>query len=492
MARINTNIPSLIAQANLARTSIDLAVHLERLSTGLRINRAADDPAGLIVAERLRSEVMGISQAVTNSERASSVIATTEGYLAEVSDLLNSIRGLIVEAANRAGLSRDELEANQLQVNSAIEAINRISNVATFAGLQLLNGSLDYITSGIVTGDIVDVTIFSAQFGRNTHIPVEIEVVSSAQTASLFLSGNTTGAPGALLSSVTLEIAGNFGVQTVSFLSGTSLASVANAINTLRDATGVSASLVNPMDATSGLTFNSVGYGSSEFVSVREFGPGGAFFSLQRAQGGQTVDRDEGRDVAAVVNGTIAVGNGLEVQLNTPALGMQLTLSPAYAQTLGVERTFEITGGGAVFQLGPRITFGQQVGVGVQSVSESRLGGTMIDGVRYFLESIKSGQANSLIGGSAEEAARILDAAIDEVSILRGRLGAFERNIIETNIRSLQIGLENITAAESRVRDADFAREIAALTRAQILTQAGTSVLATANLMGQSVLALLQ
>ena len=105
MARINTNIPSIVAQANLARTGIDLALHLERLSTGLRINRGADDPAGLIVAERLRSEVLGISQAVTNSERASSVIATTEGYLAEVSDLLNSIRGLIVEAANSAGLS---------------------------------------------------------------------------------------------------------------------------------------------------------------------------------------------------------------------------------------------------------------------------------------------------------------------------------------------------------------------------------------------------
>ena len=137
---------------------------------------------------------------------------------------------------------------------------------------------------------------------------------------------------------------------------------------------------------------------STEFVSVREFGPGGAFFSMQLAQGGATVDRDEGRDVSAVVNGTVAVGRGLEVRLNTPALGMELTLSPGYAQTIGVARNFEITGGGAIFQLGPRITFGQQIGVGVQSVSESRLGGTMINGVRYFLESIKAGQANSLIG----------------------------------------------------------------------------------------------
>ena len=106
MARINTNVTSLIAQNNLGRTNGDLAVRLQRLSTGLRINRGADDPAGLIVSERLRSEMKGIGQAIDNSERASSVIATAEGYLAEVADLLNSIKSLVVEAANTGGVSR--------------------------------------------------------------------------------------------------------------------------------------------------------------------------------------------------------------------------------------------------------------------------------------------------------------------------------------------------------------------------------------------------
>ena len=492
MARINTNIPALIAQGHLNRTYHDLSVHLERLSTGLRINRGADDPAGLIVAERLRSEILGISSAVTNSERASSVIATTEGYLAEVADLLNSMRGLIVETANRTGLSQEEIEANQLQVDSAIEAITRISNVATFAGLQLLNGSLEYQTSGIVASAIVAANIFSAQYGNNTHIPIQVDVVTSAQTATLFLSGNTTGAAGALLSSVTLEIAGNLSVQTISFVSGTSLADVVNAINGLSDATGVSAALVDSTDLTSGMTFNSVGYGSSQFVSVRNTGPGGSFFDVQLAQGGATVTRDEGQNVGAVINGSLAVGNGLDIQLNTPALSLELTLTPAYAQTIAQRRSFEITGGGAIFQLGPKINFDQQIGIAVQSVSESKLGGTTIEGVRYYLDSIKSGKTHSLIGGSAQEAALIVDNAISDIAVLRGRLGAFESNIIETNIRSLQIGLENITAAESQVRDADFAVETAALTRAQILAQAGVAVLATANATSQSVLTLLQ
>ena len=127
MARINTNVPSLIAQNNLGRTNGDLSVRLQRLSTGLRINRGADDPAGLIVSERLRSEMKGIDQAIDNSERASSVIATAEGYLAEVADLLNSVKGLVVEAANTGGVSREEIEANQLQIDSAIDSMKKES-----------------------------------------------------------------------------------------------------------------------------------------------------------------------------------------------------------------------------------------------------------------------------------------------------------------------------------------------------------------------------
>src|SRR5438552_627998 len=116
MARISTNIASLIAQSNLAKAGNDLQIHLQRLSTGLRINRGADDPAGLIISERLRTEVSGLNQAVNNSERASSVISTAEASLSEVSDLLTSIKGLIVESGNTGAISDDERKANQLQI----------------------------------------------------------------------------------------------------------------------------------------------------------------------------------------------------------------------------------------------------------------------------------------------------------------------------------------------------------------------------------------
>ncbi|MHC5022826.1 MAG: flagellin N-terminal helical domain-containing protein [Planctomycetota bacterium] len=491
MARINSNIPSLIAQHTLTRSNDDLVTRLQRLSTGLRINRGADDPAGLIVSERLRSELKGLNQAVDNSERASMVIATTEGYLAEVADLLNSVKGLIVEAANTGGLSEDEIAANQLQIDNAIDAITRISNTASFAGLQLLNGSLDYLTSGVPASAISGVSIYGAQFGTNPSMTVQVEVISSAQTASLFLSGNTAGAAGELLSSVTVEIAGNLGVQTLSFVSGTTLSDVVAAVNTVKESTGVSAALVSASDQTSGLTFNSVGYGSDEYVSVRKIGAGGDFFGTYEAKNGSATQRDEGRDVTAILNGALATGDGLNLSLNTPSLSIEMNLTAAYAQTTGQQKMFDITGGGSVFQLGPSISAVQQVGIGVQSVAASRLGGSMINGVRYFLDSLKEGQANAITAGRAEFASRVLDEAIDDVSLLRGRLGAFERNTVQTNIRALQIGVENITASESQIRDADFAEETAQLSRAQILSQAGTSVLATANALSANVLALL-
>ncbi len=489
MARINTNVPSLIAQNNLSRSNTDLSTRLQRLSTGLRINRGADDPAGLIVSERLRSEMKGIGQAIENSERASSVIATTEGYLAEVADLLNSIKSLVVNSANTGGISEQEIEANQLEVDSAIESITRISNTASFAGLQLLNGSLEYLTSGMNSNDIAGASIHGVQFGTNSSVSVSVEVTQSAQTGALFLSAPT----GALASSVTLEIAGQLGVQTLTFVSGTALSAVLAAVNTVRDTTGISAGLRNSASQLSGLYFNSIDYGSDAFVSVRKIGSGGAFFNTFSAPGGSATQRDTGRNVSAIINGALATGNGTSVSLNTPALAIDVDLSEAFATAVtGTPSSFNITGGGAMFQLGPSITTTQQVGIGIQSVAASRIGGTSIAGARFFLDSIKSGQTNSLVQGRNAEASEVLDAAIAEVSLLRGRLGAFERNTLQTNSRSLQIGLENITSSESKIRDTDFAAETAAMTRAQILQQAGTSVLATANSSAQNVLQLLQ
>jgi flagellin len=515
MTRINSNIASLIAQSKLKTSNDDLQVRLERLATGLRINRGADDPAGLIVSERLRSELRGIEQGIRNSERASNVIATTEASLTEVNDLLNSIRALVVEAANTGAFSPEEIAANQLQIDSAIESITRISNTASFAGLKLLNGSLAYDLSGIDPSRIIKTQIHGAALGDRDSLEIDVEVLGSAQQGMMFFntefsSISATYTDGVLPSSMTLEIAGPDGVTELTFVSGTTINDIVDAINARSNITGVSAARQSAADDSSGIVFKSSDYGKNAFVSVDRLSGGTnyTFAKLLDGQPGPVIDwsdpatytdakNDEGEDVIILLNGAVATGTGLEVAVRNPELDLEFLLDANFATTVdGTIETFHITGGGSMFQLGPDVTPQQQVNIGIESVAATRLGGTLIqlDGggqELQFLSSLKSGGVNSLNEGNLQAASAILATSIDEVTTLRGRLGAFERNVLDTNVRSLQNSFENITAAESIIRDADFAIETSELTRAQVLVQTGTSVLATANANAQSVLQLL-
>jgi flagellin len=298
--------------------------------------------------------------------------------------------------------------------------------------------------------------------------------VTSAQTAELQFRASATTAP------VTLEIAGNDGVEVLSFGSNTSVADILTAVNSVADSIGVRAEYINSANPNSGITFTSRGYGTRNFVSVEA--KAGSFATTDVDGNART--RDEGQDVVATVNGALAVGDGRNVKLNTATLDVELTL----AETFGVGSTsFAITDGGALFQLGPQVTTNQQVNIAIQSVAASNLGDDEVG----FLSDIQTGGLAALRTDPAK-ASQIIEKAIRQVSLVRGRLGAFEKNTLQTNMNSLQIALENVTASESSIRDADFAAETARLTRAQILTQAGTSVLATANVTPQNVLSLLQ
>jgi flagellin len=200
---------------------------------------------------------------------------------------------------------------------------------------------------------------------------------------------------------------------------------------------------------------------------------------------GNAKSRTVGRDAVATVNGSMTVGNGLDLQVNTNSLDMDMTLN----QKFGAGKTnFAITGGGALFQLGSTVNSNEQISLGIPSVTASSLG----DSSTGFLNQIVTGGPASLVGGKAETAGQIVDEAISQVSVLQGKLGAFQTNTLATNVNSLQVAIENVTSSDSSIRDADFAQETSNLTRAQILVQAGTSVLATANNTPQQVLALLQ
>jgi len=472
MSRITSNIPAVIAQRHLSVSQRDLGVSLERLSSGLQINRGADDPAGLIVSERLRSEIEGLGQAIKNSERAINVIATTEGALNEVNTLLKDIQALIVEAANTGAFSPEEMEANQLQIDSAIESIGRIANVTTFAGRKLLDGSLDYITSGVNATQLADVSILGAKFGSRSFIPVEVQVNQSAQKAQLAFNGTIP-----LTSAVTINLQGPEGIVPLSFPASATTNDMVGMINGQSDATGVTA-----MSAGSTVLFQSSGYGTQEFVRIETL-HGSAPFEVTDRDGGIKT-RAVGQDALATINGYSSIGDGLNINLDSFLLDIDITLD----ETFGIgSTTFSITGGGSLFQLGPRVNTNQQENIGVKAMHPNRLGNRLVG----FLSEVGSGQGMALREGHYQGASDIINTAIDQVTTLRGRLGAFERNTLQTNINQLQITIENLTSSESVIRDTDFAKETTELTRAQILVQAGTSVLAIANAQQQNVLTLL-
>ena len=467
MSRINTNISSLQAIHKLHRNNNDMATRLERLSSGLRINTGKDAPAALIASETLRAEISGISQAIENSERANHVINTAEGALSEVSALLREMQALTNEAANSGALSSEEITANQLQVDSILNSVNRIANTTQFNGKKLLNGSLDYTTSGVSTTNFANVRINAARLPDNAAVNVVVAVTQSAQTATLGYTGGALSAT----NNVTLEVAGNKGAEQLSFQGGTTIAEMVTAINNVKNATGVSA---NASGADLGL--RSTAFGSTQYVSLSTIS--GAFVP--------TATSDFGRDAAVTINGAAAQADGLSLSYRSSNLDLEIDLGGAF-NTVGSD-SFNITGGGADFSLGSKVTELNKVSLGIASVSVGRLG----DNIDGFLSTLGSGGTNSLSSDRLVTAQRILDKSIKQVAQLRGRLGAFQKEILESNINSLSIALENVTASESSIRDADFAEETAALTRAQILVQANTSVLAQANATPQNVLALLQ
>jgi flagellin len=582
MTRINTNVPSLVAQNRLQASNSDLNSALTRLSTGLRINSGKDDPAGLIASEALRSEITGLNKAVTNTRRAGQIITTADSAMGQINSLLNDVRGLVVEAANTGALSSEEISANQLQIDSSLEAINRIAQSTTFQGRKLLDGSLDYTSTIGAASSVADSSIQSAQLGTSGSLAVNVVVdtaasqassnvgaagftaaaaasttvtsgadeitITAASTGSDFndvqvaftndaaygdvaasavydatqrtitvtynsaaatttnsdmdaitaaigalgdfgavLAGTgtnaltvpatnaTTGDSGGevLNADLVFQLTGSGGAETFNFSSGTSKGQIADAISLVSDSTGVSASVAGGI-----LNVTSTDYGTDALVDIDVIseGAGGTFGTTLSAA------RATGTNIVASVNGIEAEGVANTLSINTSTLDLSLTVDAGSSTNF----SFNITGGGATFQLGADVTSTQQASIGIASVSTGQLGGAT--GRLYELG---SGQAKSL-SNDVSGAADVIDEVINKVTSVRGRLGAFQSTTLESNLVSLNETAANLQEAESSIRDADFAAESANLTRAQILVQSGTNVLALANQNPQNVLALLR
>lgn len=340
------------------------------------------------------------------------------------------------------------------------------------AGLgTFVAGTTTNVTRGAGVGNIADLKINQANFGTASQIGVTVQIDKQAT------QGTLTYSAGALTADLVLEVGGRNGFEVFNFGSGTTTSQIASALNQSSDATGVTASV----NASTGvLSLKSQSYGSDAFVSAKAIA--GSFATVDASNAASS--RTTGTDIKARINGIQATGDGLHASLSTSHLDLSFQVSSSLDD--GSSLSFAITGGGALFQLGPDVVSNQQARLGIQGVTTSTLGGAA-----GKLFELRSGGSKAL-ALDAKGAAKIVEEVISSVTSLRGRLGAFQRTTLETNIFTLNDTLENLTDAQSSIRDADFATESAKLTRAQILVQSGTTVLQISNQNPQAVLALLR
>jgi flagellin len=369
-------------------------------------------------------------------------------------------------------------------------AVRNRFNFSDFANLSgRINGGSDGTNTASYSGTTLTVNVaLGATIGDvagaiNTNADFNATATSGSGAAfntSDFgtrlnpLSGGVdAGGSDVLGADLVFKLSGASGADVFQFNAGSTIGQVVDAINLVSDATGVQAA-----DNGGVLELRSTGYGSSSLVDVEviDEGVGGTF------EAGLSDTRTTGTDIVGTINGFTASGNGNTLSINTSTLDVSLTV----ADGSNTDVNFTITGGGAIFQLGPEVVSNQQTRLGIGSVNTGSLGG--VSGRLYEL---RKGNAADL-SSDTSTAARIVDEAISSVTELRGRLGAFQRTTLDTNIASLNDTITNLTEAESSIRDADFAAESARLTRAQILVQSGTAVLSIANQNPQQVLSLLR
>ena len=470
---INTNISSLTAQRNATRTQGDLSTAINRLSSGLRINSAKDDAAGLAISERFTSQIRGLNQAARNANDGISLSQVAEGGLGSIGGNLQRMRELAVQSANATNSASDRV-ALQQEVSQLAAEIDRVATQTQFNGTNLLDGS------------------FAAQqfqVGANAGQTITVSSINSARTSTLgqfngfnaqSLGTITNGAASAL--SVTLVGPGTVvGLGTVA----TDAKAIASALNA-SGITGISASArPNGVNAATGALTSGSTVGSATFVL------NGTTIALTQSNNLQTnlastvaAINAQSANTGVIATNTgsgvsLAAADGRNISIGAIALGTATNtaltdfgLAAAGTTTGIVDATYQAPSGTSVTSL----TF---AGAGLSSTQPVAQTGTAIAAV----------DITTVAGANAALSA--VDAALASVNSSRAALGAIQ-NRFSSTIENLQTSGENLSASRSRIQDADFAMETANLARAQVLQQAGTAMIAQANQLPQQVLALLR
>ena len=480
--RINQNVSAVNTHRNLVQNNRDLTRSLEKLSSGMKVNRAGDGPAVLIISEQMRAQIAGLKQAVDNSETAISMIQTTESALVEVSNLLTSMRQLAI-AANNEGVNDDNMLAvQQLELENALDTIDRLTNNAQFGKKKLLDGSTGANGVGIGVG-----MQFVSASPKTRPSPIEGYPV---QVNRLGTQARVTG-----LIPLTQEMVDNQeeitiseGGKTVSFITrpgDTVEATYGKLRNEIKE-NGLKLEMKVHEDGILELTHK-------EYGKAPTFGVSSATAGVLSQESRVMQAAAPGQDIEGYIGGEIALGEGqiLRGADGTAAEGLEIRYTGdvttprdagADEPTAGRVAVYQNS---LIFQVGPNV--GQTVSASLVNTNTRVLGRGVANDSGY--RSIRD--ISLLTAQGAEDAQRLIDSSIDEVNVVRADLGAIQKNTLEANLRQLRINSEELTNSESTIRDADMAKEITEFTRNSIMTQSATAMLAQANQVPQTILSLL-
>ncbi len=494
---INTNVMSLNAQRNLTTSGNQLSQSLQRLSSGLRINSAKDDAAGLAISDRMTTQITGLNQAARNANDGISLAQTTEGALQEVTNNLQRIRELAVQSANATNSDSDRAALDQ-EVQQRIAEIDRIASQTSFNGRKVLDGSFGgaVFQVGANVGETITLELDSSvQATRIGQVATANSGDLSALVGPVAAEANATAAAGAWTSAVSnadgqaLSMSVG-GVQILNVVQTGGAAETVDATEVQAAVTAAAGALAAAGITASGtvagadLVFTRADGTSFDIVVANNFNTPGGFAGADFAVGTNAVDNG-----AAATTATLTLAEGdLSIQLgDATAIGItgafesgQALADAINSAVSGVYASFNATTGALSIAGSERITLG-----GTQAGGDLGFGSLVNEAAGAL-----SGQT---VGSVAAANATILsvDSALTAVSSLRSTLGAIQ-NRFQSTINSLQAVSENLSASRSRILDTDFAAETAALTRAQILQQAGTAMVAQANSAPQNVLSLLR
>ena len=487
-AIINTNVNSLTAQRNLTSSQASLSQSIQRLSSGLRINSAKDDAAGLAISERFTSQIRGLNQAVRNANDGISLAQTAEGALKASGDILQRVRELAVQSANATNSASDR-QALNAEVGQLVAELDRISQATEFNGQRLLDGTFG--TAQFQVGANANQTITAATANLRTNVYGNNQFLGSGGPAVSGANLTAVEASGIVNASGAFTIQGFQGSGTaINVTTASTARSIATDINTRSSQTGVTASartealltfgtagartisLTSDNTTAQAISFNvggSTAEGLAEAISA---------INQQSSKTGVTASLNEGATGIVLTNAT---GSDISIVATAGAFGIgKINASGTVQSPVAVAE-------GSAARTSGFVTLDSPKSFSVTAT----LGGAQIFGANASSTLNRVSELDISTFKNATNALKTVDAALAFISGERAQLGALQSRF-ETTVANLQVTSENLSASRSRILDADFAAETANLSRAQILQQASTAMVAQANQLPQGVLALLR